>query len=79
VYRVNWLKAKARWSRWEEELNLTKHKMRWTINWFNHQKGEWSRRSMEAMKPGHQAYAYRQVLLWTMFAEDAENRFKDHM
>jgi len=22
VYRVNWLKAKARWRRWEEELSL---------------------------------------------------------
>ncbi|KAG1838555.1 hypothetical protein F4604DRAFT_1572198 [Suillus subluteus] len=78
-YRVNWLKAKARWRRWEEELTLTRHEMRWTISWFHHQKSQWLRRSMEAMKSGHQAYGHRQVLLWQMFAEDAEDKFKDHM
>ncbi|KAG2358386.1 hypothetical protein BDR07DRAFT_1295041 [Suillus spraguei] len=31
-YRVNWLKAKARWRRWEEELTLTRHEMQWTIS-----------------------------------------------
>ncbi|KAG1889978.1 hypothetical protein F4604DRAFT_1507251, partial [Suillus subluteus] len=40
-YRVNWLKAKARWRRWEEELTLTRHEMRWTISWFHHQKSQW--------------------------------------
>ncbi|KAG1883649.1 hypothetical protein F4604DRAFT_1677400 [Suillus subluteus] len=29
-YRVNWLKAKARWQRWEEELSLVQHEMGWT-------------------------------------------------
>jgi hypothetical protein len=37
VYRVNWLKAKARWNRWEEELSLVQHEMGWTIGWFKHQ------------------------------------------
>ncbi|KAG2341746.1 hypothetical protein BDR05DRAFT_887861 [Suillus weaverae] len=78
-YRVNWLKAKARWRRWEEELTLTRHEMRWTISWFHHQKTQWLRRSMEAMKSGHQAYGHRQVLLWQMFADNAEDKFKDHM
>ncbi|KAG1734185.1 hypothetical protein EDD22DRAFT_787942, partial [Suillus occidentalis] len=26
-YRVNWLKAKARWQRWEEELSLIQHEI----------------------------------------------------
>ncbi|KAG2108609.1 uncharacterized protein F5147DRAFT_799314, partial [Suillus discolor] len=30
-YRVNWLKAKARWQRWEEELRLVQHEMGWTV------------------------------------------------
>lgn len=79
VYRVSWLKAKARWRRWEEELSLTQHEMGWTIGWFNYQQEEWNRRWDEAIKPGHQAYAYKQVLLWKMFREDAEEKFKDNM
>ncbi|KAG1901611.1 uncharacterized protein F5891DRAFT_979428 [Suillus fuscotomentosus] len=31
VYRVHWLKAKARWQRWEEELSLVQHEMGWTL------------------------------------------------
>ncbi|KAG2345460.1 hypothetical protein BDR05DRAFT_879873 [Suillus weaverae] len=41
-YRVSWLKAKARWRRWEEELSLTQHEMDWTIGWFNYQQEEWN-------------------------------------
>ncbi|KAG1821442.1 hypothetical protein DFJ58DRAFT_849975 [Suillus subalutaceus] len=43
-YRVNWLKAKARWSRWQEELSLVRHEMGWTINWFKYHEKEWDRR-----------------------------------
>ncbi|KAG2116427.1 uncharacterized protein F5147DRAFT_531540, partial [Suillus discolor] len=74
-YRVNWLKAKARWQRWEEELRLVQHKMGWTVSWFKYRMGEWDQRYQQATKPGHQAYAHRQVLLWGRFALDAENSF----
>ncbi|KAG1743586.1 uncharacterized protein EDB91DRAFT_1080989 [Suillus paluster] len=40
-YRVNWLKAKARWQRWEEELCLVQHEMGWTLSWFKHEQEEW--------------------------------------
>ncbi|KAG2117531.1 hypothetical protein BD769DRAFT_1672572 [Suillus cothurnatus] len=58
-YRVNWLKAKARWSRWEEELTLK----------------EWNRRWQQATRPGHQAFAYQQVMMWGRFAQEAEKVF----
>ncbi|KAG1818960.1 hypothetical protein DFJ58DRAFT_850222 [Suillus subalutaceus] len=45
-YRVNWLKAKARWSRWQEELSLVRHEMGWTINWFKYHEKEWDRRGV---------------------------------
>ncbi|KAG1864361.1 hypothetical protein F4604DRAFT_1513042, partial [Suillus subluteus] len=63
-YRVNWLKSKARWQRWEEELSLVRHEMGWTVGWFRYKKEGWERRSHKATKHGHQAYAQRQVLLW---------------
>ncbi|KAG2091658.1 uncharacterized protein F5147DRAFT_586160, partial [Suillus discolor] len=40
-YRLNWLKAKARWQRWEEELSLVQHEMGWTVGWFRYKKEEW--------------------------------------
>ncbi|KAG2089645.1 hypothetical protein BD769DRAFT_1371923, partial [Suillus cothurnatus] len=40
-YKVNWLKAKARWQRWEEELRLVQHKMGWTVSWFKYRMGKW--------------------------------------
>ncbi|KAG1826698.1 hypothetical protein EV424DRAFT_1319447, partial [Suillus variegatus] len=40
-YRVNWLKAKARWNRWEEELSLVQHEMGWTVSWFKYQEEKW--------------------------------------
>ncbi|KAG1797545.1 uncharacterized protein BJ212DRAFT_1289685 [Suillus subaureus] len=31
VYWVNWLKAKAQYDRWSEELKLVQHEMYWTV------------------------------------------------
>ena len=58
-YRVNWLKAKAHYDRWKEELEIVKHKMKWTILWFEHQLKVWMDRLNKSMedKPGHIAYA----------------------
>ena len=36
VYRVNWLRAKAHYDRWEEELTMVVHEMEWTTLWFKH-------------------------------------------
>ncbi|KAG1801986.1 uncharacterized protein BJ212DRAFT_1246864, partial [Suillus subaureus] len=74
-YRMNWLKAKARWNRWEEELSLVQHEMGWTIGWFKHQEEKWHQWWNEAMKSGHQPYAYRQVLVWKAFVMEAEEKF----
>ncbi|KAG2126646.1 hypothetical protein BD769DRAFT_1357508 [Suillus cothurnatus] len=79
VYRVNWLKAKARWNRWEEELSLVQHEMGWTIGWFKYQEEKWHQQWNEAMKSGHQPYAYRQVLVWKAFVMEAEEKFKDKL
>ena len=45
VYRVNWLRAKARVDQWQEELILVKHEMQWTILWFQYQANLWRERS----------------------------------
>ncbi|KAG1796220.1 hypothetical protein EV424DRAFT_1334024, partial [Suillus variegatus] len=73
------LKAKARWQRWEEELSLVQHEMGWTVSWFQYKEEEWLRRYKKSVKPGHQAYAHRQMCLWGNFGSEAENSFKDKM
>ncbi|KAG2144695.1 uncharacterized protein EDB93DRAFT_1087402, partial [Suillus bovinus] len=78
-YRVNWLKAKARWNRWEEELSLVQHEMGWTVSWFKSQEEKWQLRWHQATIPGHQPYAHKQVLVWKAFAAEAEEKFKDKL
>jgi hypothetical protein len=78
VSRVNWLRARARYQRWKEEIEILKHEMIWTELWFEHQREVWERREHDAMKSrqnGHQAYAAKQVWVWTQFLEDAKKSF----
>jgi hypothetical protein len=82
VYRVNWLRAKARYDRWNEELSIVQHEMKWTILWFKHQMEEWKnrlKRSAEERKPGHIAYAEKQVAMWKMFMREGEQGFRGMM
>ncbi|KAJ7637930.1 hypothetical protein DFH06DRAFT_1002060 [Mycena polygramma] len=77
-YRVNWLRAKARVTRWEEEKDFVGHEMQWTVNSFKHLRHEWTERSRKAgdEKPGLQAYAEKQVAMWEEFLGNAEAMFQ---
>ncbi|KAF8463731.1 hypothetical protein DFH94DRAFT_686719 [Russula ochroleuca] len=81
-YRVNWLRAKAHHDRWNEELLIVQHEMKWTILWFKHQVKEWKARlnkSTEENKLGHVAYAEKQVAMWKMFIREGECGFSGMM
>ena len=78
VYRVNWLRAKARVDRWLEELMLVKHEMKWTIQWFQHQADLWRERSEreDGILPiGHKSYAKKQQKLWNAFKRKSSEKF----
>jgi len=47
VYRVHWLKAKARCDQWEEEITLLLEEMNWTPRFFRHMVGQWSKQVRE--------------------------------
>ena len=82
VYRVNWLRAKARQDRWNEELQIVRHEMKWTTLWFKNQLKEWKdllKRSVEENKAGHIAYAEKQVAMWKMFMREGERGFRGMM
>jgi hypothetical protein len=75
---VNWLRAKARFNRWEEELRIVKNEMRWTVSWFNFQTKKWTDRAEESEKigqEGHACYAWKQGEMWRSLASKAEGDF----
>lgn len=45
VYRVHWLKAKARRDRWKEEFQLISSEMDWTVLYYQYQASQWQRRA----------------------------------
>ena len=80
VYRVNWLRAKARYTQWEEEHNMVRHEMQWTIKYFWHQEGQWEQRRSAITDDaigaaGLRCYAEKQAGLWRRFAEKAKAMF----
>jgi hypothetical protein len=67
VYRVNWHRAKARYSRWAEEVKIVYTELESTIRWFSHRRTTWERRAKDAkvaVKRGHESYANKQALMW---------------
>lgn len=67
VYRVNWLRAKARRDRWSEEKVLLESEIQWTHLFFVRQADTWLKRSHEA-PPHLQHYALTQRHMWLQFS-----------
>ena len=80
VYRVSWLRAKARHDRWDEENILVKNEMQWTVLGFQNLCNEWKRRAKESQNhPGRLAYAEKQVAMWQLFCEECSAAFNGLM
>jgi hypothetical protein len=78
VYRVQWLRSKARYERWEEKLKKVEYEMGWTINFYEWKESLWQKRavkSAEAGEMGHKSYALEQRNMWVNFGEDARTKF----
>lgn len=56
-----------------------RNEMRWTVNWFQHQRDKWKRRSRATdrlgQSAGHRAYAEKQVHMWQQCMSKAEEAF----
>ena len=76
VHRVNWLCAKARKERWEEEIELVTSEMDWTVHCFQHHEGVWKQRAENAKRPGEIAYAWKQSSTWEQWARRAGDTFR---
>lgn len=78
VYKVNWLRAKARFDRWNEEATIVKNEMKWTVLWFRHHERVWTLRAKESQrteKEGYACYAWKQADMWNLLASKAEKEF----
>ncbi|KAG1865681.1 hypothetical protein C8R48DRAFT_540866, partial [Suillus tomentosus] len=78
VYQVNWLRTKALCTRWNEEVILIKHEMKWSINFFNHKAKEWLGHMANITSAGltrHTCYAPRQSHIYHQLAAHAEDSF----
>jgi hypothetical protein len=77
VYRVNWLRARARAQRWNEEKEIVVKEMECVIRTFKHMEELWERRAekMEGGKLGHKAYAARETDRWKRWVDVAEEEF----
>jgi hypothetical protein len=89
VYRIHWLKAKARRDRWAEEQTLLTSEMDWAIAFFRTQARRWQDRqngvnttseqndgtSIHPLSRGQICYTYRQEAIWLKFAEVATDKF----
>jgi hypothetical protein len=80
VYRVNWLRAKARLDRWQEEERLLREEMIWTVATFQYHENRWFVRA-EQMRgkngmEGHVSFALQQRSMWKNFATKAETAFR---
>ena len=77
VYRVNWLRARARAQRWNEEKIIVAKEMDWVVTTFGYMREVWEVRaeSVGDEKPGHKAYGMREAERWKRWTETAKAEF----
>jgi len=77
VYRINWLRAHAKKSRWTEESLLIPMEMKWTVNFFTNKAKEWQDIETASLTKGPRAYASKQCAMWRQLAERSIVLFND--
>lgn len=75
MYRVNWLRAKARRDRWNEEVVLLRYEMDWCRNFFKGKLNEWKGLADASILPGHRCYALSRSEMWELLDSHATTVF----
>lgn len=77
VKRVHWLRARAQYHRWNEELLLIGHEMVWTVRYYLYKSNRWGTASATfGISPGAAAYAKRKQVMWRHLAQMADNCYQ---
>src|SRR5271156_5297859 len=77
VYQINWLRARAKKLRWEEEVELVSEEMHWTINFFENKANQWKATAASSARSGPRCYAERQISMWAGLAIQAKMSFNE--
>lgn len=73
VYRLHWLRARARFNRWKEELMLTKYEMQWSVRYFMFQAHRWENiRDMDSNTRCMKGFAAEKIALFNELGRMAE-------
>ena len=75
-YRINWLRTKARFYRYNEEFCTVKADMCWMPLYFETQQETWVNKTSESDGLGHKAYALKQAAMWKRFDMEALKIFQ---
>ena len=77
VKRVHWLRARAQYHRWKEELTLVGHEMVWTVRYFLFKSTWWkSAAASVGITAGAAAYARRKMAMWQELAFLADRQYQ---
>jgi hypothetical protein len=74
VRRIHWLRARAQYMRWKEEVTITRYEMQWTVAYFAYNSKKWQERS--AISAGANAYVNRKKSMWHQMALRADKTFR---
>lgn len=78
MYRISWLRAKARKERWEEECILLKSEMEWTTRYYKHKSAGWTELALGA-DDDKKHLAFAQSELWKFMHDRAKAEFDVYM
>ncbi len=80
VDRLSWLKARAQYYRWTEELSILSGEMEWIVRYFHYEYSRWDKLLQGAQsmgETGHAAFAAKQRAMWREFGTKAQVAFLD--
>ncbi|KAF6752303.1 hypothetical protein DFP72DRAFT_850109 [Ephemerocybe angulata] len=75
LYRVNWIRAKSRHDRWDEEVVMIESEMDWFSRWMSYQRDGALGWTTLDLGDGPKSYAHRQADMWGRVRADAIARF----
>ncbi|TEB34685.1 hypothetical protein FA13DRAFT_1707537 [Coprinellus micaceus] len=75
LIRINWICARSRKDRWEEELKMVESEMEWYVRYTLHRTLCAKQWAQDALSPGHKAYAMHQADMWRRLGSHAKSLF----
>jgi hypothetical protein len=80
VYQVNYLRAQANATRFNEDILFLGKEMEWRVNWFYYQSHTWwSRAANHIFQAGPHAFAVAQAARWIQMGQKSLDQFRQYL